>query len=535
MKRLRIRTSAFSWVSILVMLGLLAPPVSAQTEIQFTRGDCNADGGLDISDAVFLLIFNFGGGARPVCLDACDVNDDGSVLGQVTDAIALLGYMFLAGNRPPSPGPGACGVDPTADTVDCMSFPPCVQGPPPEECTPLNVSSAGEQRNSDCAVAPSGNFIVAWEDDRDADRSFNIRVGSFTPDENDIIDPFTVNTTTAGQQINPAVAWDKDENFVVVWQDDGGDGLYQIKARGFNADGTERFPQFTVNEGFSRGQQELPDVAMADDGSFVVVFQDCRQCDELPESRPIEKYDIRARGFGPDGVERLPYFTVNPTSRGQQTKPAIAMNPATGSFVVVWEHDGNEDGLYEILGRGFNADGTARLLPGDPAGEGEIQINAHSTGQQLNPAIAMDGNGNFVVVWENDGDQPPDGQFELKGRGFNADGTERIPQFDVNVLNAGQQINPSIAMNPSGKFAVAWEDDRDGDGEFHIRMRAFNADATERMEQRKLDCMEPAQHLDPSVAVDASGRVLVFWNEIDQLEFVQVIGRILEEPTPATP
>jgi hypothetical protein len=73
----------------------------------FLRGDCNGDGSAtgSVTDAVFLLRFNFLGGAVPPCLAACDVNGDGEVAGTVTDAISLLQFNFLGGPAPPAPFP----------------------------------------------------------------------------------------------------------------------------------------------------------------------------------------------------------------------------------------------------------------------------------------------------------------------------------------------------------------------------------------------------------------------------------------------
>ena len=61
-----------------------------------------------MSDAVFLLRFNFSGGAEPSCLAACDANLDGLVLGSAADAIYLLQFTFLGGPVLPAPFPG-CG------------------------------------------------------------------------------------------------------------------------------------------------------------------------------------------------------------------------------------------------------------------------------------------------------------------------------------------------------------------------------------------------------------------------------------------
>jgi len=70
----------------------------------FVRGDCNQSGVGDLSDAVFLLNYLFLGGDRPPCLAACDVNSDARVVG-VTDAVYLLGSLFLGEAPPASPFP----------------------------------------------------------------------------------------------------------------------------------------------------------------------------------------------------------------------------------------------------------------------------------------------------------------------------------------------------------------------------------------------------------------------------------------------
>ena len=89
--------------------------------VEFVRGDINRDGGCDIADAIKLLEFLFVDGACS-CMDACDCNDDGAV--DIADAICKLSFLFSGGPPPPAPYPG-CGLDPTPDNLDCLSFPPC--------------------------------------------------------------------------------------------------------------------------------------------------------------------------------------------------------------------------------------------------------------------------------------------------------------------------------------------------------------------------------------------------------------------------
>ncbi|MGE4620315.1 MAG: hypothetical protein AAEJ04_10965, partial [Planctomycetota bacterium] len=90
----------------------------------FGRGDCNADGGYNIADAIFTLAALFSGGPAGPCDDACDANDDGGI--NIADAIFTLAALFSGGPPPADPAPGTCGEDlNNADTLDCASFPVC--------------------------------------------------------------------------------------------------------------------------------------------------------------------------------------------------------------------------------------------------------------------------------------------------------------------------------------------------------------------------------------------------------------------------
>ena len=87
---------------------------------QFTRGDANGKGGIDISDAIKIFAYLFLGTSSDLpCDDAADTNDDGII--DISDGIGLLEYLFLGGRALPDPGSRACGVDPTADGLRCRA------------------------------------------------------------------------------------------------------------------------------------------------------------------------------------------------------------------------------------------------------------------------------------------------------------------------------------------------------------------------------------------------------------------------------
>jgi len=56
------------------------------------------------------------------CIDSADGNDDGLV--DLADSIALRRYLFSGTTPPPAPFPD-CGLDLTADALECDSFGAC--------------------------------------------------------------------------------------------------------------------------------------------------------------------------------------------------------------------------------------------------------------------------------------------------------------------------------------------------------------------------------------------------------------------------
>ncbi len=78
----------------------------------FHRGDTDGNGALEITDAVAILGFLFLGSHGPTCMETADANNDSFV--GVSDAISVLLYLFggRASVAPPGPPGDECGVDP---------------------------------------------------------------------------------------------------------------------------------------------------------------------------------------------------------------------------------------------------------------------------------------------------------------------------------------------------------------------------------------------------------------------------------------
>jgi len=110
----------------------LAP---ASASPAFVRGDTDASGDVDLTDAVTILGYAFLGTAAPSCMKSADVNDNG-VAAELSDAVYILSFKF-AGSSPPAPPFPDCGVEPVESTLSCDAFDPCASSTGPSEAEAL--------------------------------------------------------------------------------------------------------------------------------------------------------------------------------------------------------------------------------------------------------------------------------------------------------------------------------------------------------------------------------------------------------------
>lgn len=148
---------AFLYMGLVVSLDPTPSALAgnAQGPPQFIRGDANADGEIDLPDAVYTLFYLFYPNrlaVLPDCLDALDTNDDGRV--DVSDPIFLLDFLFKGGPSPPEPFP-LPGIDPTADSLAC--------GPSPQlsiSVNPTDWSLSGVPVNSTHLIGPKERIQI---------------------------------------------------------------------------------------------------------------------------------------------------------------------------------------------------------------------------------------------------------------------------------------------------------------------------------------------------------------------------------------
>ena len=213
----------------------------------------------------------------------------------------------------------------------------------------VNTHTSNDQRNAAIAMDEAGNFVVVWSSYLQDGSSNGIFARFFDPNCGQLGEEFQVNTTSSGNQAEPAVAMDAAAGFVVVWQ---GPGLIEqdredIFAQRFDPNGSPAGQEFLVNS-HTDDQQLFPCTAMNDNGSFIVAWESCNTAIEGEKSICARLFDSNGAGLGDE-------FAVS-EELSPCRYPDVAAD-ANGNFAVVWMEDKSSN---SIMGRLFDPNGEPR-------------------------------------------------------------------------------------------------------------------------------------------------------------------------------
>lgn len=303
---------------------------------------------------------------------------------------------------------------------------------------------------------------------------------------------FRVNSFTTGFQDIPSLAASGSGDFVVVWQSSGQDGSDSgVFGQRFNSAGSPVGPEFQVNS-YTTSYQRSPAVAADGSGNFVVVWESAAQDGSTS--------GVFGQRFDSAGIPQGSEFQVNSYTASYQSAPAVAAD-SLGNFVVVW-NSRFQDGSYQgVFGQRFSSAGT-------PAGS-EFQANSYTTEGQYAPGVAMDGLGNFVVVWDS---RYQDGSyFGVFGQRFSSAGSPLGSEFRANSFTVNDQLDPAVAADGSGDFIVAWKStDQDGSN-YGVFGRRFNSAGVPQGSDFQVNSYTTNDQGPPAVAADDAGNFVVVW------------------------
>jgi hypothetical protein len=234
--------------------------------------------------------------------------------------------------------------------------------------------------------------------------------------------------------------------------------------------------------------------------------------------------DVLARRFSAAGVARGGPFRVNPDPAEDQSKPSVAMD-ADGDFVVVWDHNTYLVALDEsVFGRRYNAAGVAQGGAFRVDGDPGAVDSSRSNGR-----VAMNGAGEFSVAWvrSDAGIEGPD----VYARRYSASGVARGPEFRVNTTTAGFQTDPVVAMNDAGDLVVAWSGTQVG-AQSDVYARWYDGAGKAQGNEFRVNATEAGNQISPSIGIDADSDLLAAWDLYGGRTFGDFARRFRRDSTP---
>lgn len=308
---------------------------------------------------------------------------------------------------------------------------------------------------------------------------------------------FQISSYTTDSQWAPSVVADGSGGFIVVWQRLAGFFVATIDLLGqrLDANGSPIGAAFQVNTDTTHSGWGSR-LAADGQGHFIVVWH----VDDVPGPGK----NVLARRSDVISPPTADVFQVNSYTTDSQDRPAIASDGA-GNFIVAWTSYAQDGSGYGVFGQRFDGAGAAV--------GGEFSVSTYSTADQESPAVVADSAGNFVVVWESNGQVglTPG----LVGQRFDSTGAVNGSEFQINTDTQVPRWAPAIAGDGAGNFVVTYSS-LDAPSDFGVFGQRYDANAVPQGGEFHVNTYSEGQQVGATVAMDAGGSFVVTWTSYGQ-------------------
>ena len=304
--------------------------------------------------------------------------------------------------------------------------------------SPITVNNAAySQASPAIAIDSAGNFVVTW------DNNSAVYAQRYNASGVALGDNIQVSASTNVSQSSSSVAMDAAGDFVVCWNYFGNGS---VAAQRYNSSGVPQGGNFTV--GFTDSQtgnnvrSHTPSVAMNASGQFVVAYS----ANTFHHFVYATRYDSSGNLQG----------TVQVTSSTLNTDVFEARDVAMiadGSFVVTWQYSSlNVNDARGIYAQRFDGTGTAQGSTILVESSGSFQ--GYNSLGIIEAPVAMDAAGDFAISWTY---ASGSSGTDINEQFYNAAGVAQGGPVNVNTFTTGDQHSSSLAMDAAGDFVVVWQ------------------------------------------------------------------------------
>jgi len=366
----------------------------------------------------------------------------------------------------------------------------------------LKVNTSGSY---DYAMAPdvaanASSILVAWNGIATYDKDINLQI--YSDNGTPIGDNIKVNDDSlcyAGQ-VFPAIAIAQNGNFVVAWQDYryGDPNIY---ARVYTFDGTPLTENFPVVADSLSQKFIYPDVAMDSVGNFIVAWMN---------NPNLLHNDIFIKRFSPDGNPISTYIQTNSDSFNipfELNGLSVAM-ASNGNFVLTWNEQQEPDPI-RIKAQLFDQNGNQIT--------NVFQVNSEINSNVVAyPDVAMDRTGNFAISWL----KLYQNQYFVCVKLFSSNGIPISPEIVVNEDSTHTILISRIGMNRNGEFVIAWYQYNDSLASFLLKAQRFTSDGNKvgnNFQVGDAGTQSSSYPTRPSVSMETNGNFLIVWRIDDQI------------------
>jgi len=369
---------------------------------------------------------------------------------------------------------------------------------PPNKCTvsildnelaeiPVNITTLSEQTRPSVGVDAVGNVVVVWDSYLQDGSGWGVVGRLFAADGTPRSGEFLVPGTLTGDQRDPVVAMASDGRFVVAWRSDGLDGSgWGVYTRTFSSDGTSTSDEILVNQTIFGDQIEAT-VAIHDSGAFMVAWSG--------------DGDVFGRAFAASGAALGSEQRLNSTTADIQNIPAVS--PLSGGgYQAVWQSMGQDGPALGIVSRRVN-------LVGAPLGS-EMIVNQFTSGHQSEPSLACNDDSSCFVAWEDSGNRDGDGG-SVWGRRLSSSGAPEGSERRLNDFWHYDQSAPAVAVDGDGRLIALWESDQQDGSGTGVFMQLYDALGNVSGPEIQANTYTFGSQRMPSVAFSASGLVALVW------------------------
>lgn len=253
----------------------------------------------------------------------------------------------------------------------------------------VNQLGTGLQQYPCVACAPTGEFVVAWETQhKSSDWEVHARI--FRPDRSEKKAEFRVGSTVALQQRSPAIAADRKGNFLLAWWCVLPQDRRRVVCRAFGFDGEARWAQDLPLHPQTTGNQAYPGVA-SNGRDFLAVWT----------AYAAGHRTINAQALSLEGKR------LGPVIQPALTQP-ISDQPhcgfaADGECVAIWQSSQRE-AAWQVMAQKFAIHGLDPPIPeplSSPSLQAGLSGGRAGPGNWMSlPSLSLHGQGVPVPVYQ---------------------------------------------------------------------------------------------------------------------------------------